>query len=69
MTQSKLHSIVEALTQTLVGYVINLGVQLIVYPLYGATFTLMQNIELGLIFLVVSFVRGYLIRRAFNRHA
>lgn len=65
--QSKLHSIIEAISNTLVGYVINLGVQIIVYPLYGATFTLMQNVQLGLIFLVVSLVRSYVIRRYFNK--
>jgi hypothetical protein len=65
--QSKRHSLYESLVGTLVGYVINLCVQLIVYPLYGATFTFFQNIQLCLIFLVVSLVRGYCIRRYFNR--
>ena len=65
--QSKLHSVIEAASNTLIGYVINLVVQIIVYPLYGATFTLMQNIQIGLIFLVVSLLRGYVIRRYFNK--
>ena len=62
MTQTQLGSFIEALANTLIGYLINLGVQLIVYPLYGAVFTLWQNIEIGLIFMVVSIVRGYVIR-------
>lgn len=65
--QSKRESITEALANTLFGYYINIAVQLMVYPLYGATFTLSQNIQLGLIFLGVSLIRGYLLRRHFNR--
>lgn len=65
--QSKRESVTEALANTLFGYYINIGVQLVVYPLYGATFTLSQNIQLGLIFLGVSLIRGYLLRRHFNR--
>ena len=64
--QSKRSSFIETLSQTLIGYFINLGVQFIVYPLYGAVFTVMQNVQLGLIFLVVSLLRGYAIRRYYN---
>ena len=66
MTQSKLWSFVEASANTLIGYAINLAVQLVLYPLYGATFTLTQNIEIGCVFMAVSLVRGYLLRRFFN---
>lgn len=64
--QSRRSSFIEALTNTVVGYLLNLVVQLIVYPLYGATFTLEQNLSIGLIFLVVSLVRSYVLRRIFN---
>ena len=66
MSQSKLGSVLEALTHTCIGYVLSLCVQLVIYPLYGATFTFRQNIEIGLIFMAVSIVRGYVIRRWFN---
>lgn len=65
--QTKLSSFLETAAQTFIGYVINLGVQLLIYPMYGAVFTLRQNIEIGLIFLIVSLVRGYCIRRVFNQ--
>ena len=65
--QSKRSSLIEAITNTLIGYVINLGVQVVIYPFYGASFTLSQNLQIGLIFLVVSILRSYLIRRHFNR--
>jgi membrane protein implicated in regulation of membrane protease activity len=67
--QSKYHSLIEAGAGTFIGYWINIGVAMIAYPLYGATFTLQQNIELGIIFLLVSLVRGYVIRRFFNKKA
>lgn len=66
MSQSRKRSMLEALTNTVGGYGINLIVQLIVYPLYGAVFTFNQNLQLGGIFFVVSFVRGYGLRRFFS---
>jgi hypothetical protein len=66
MSQSKFGSFLEALAHTCIGYVLSLCVQLIIYPMYGATFSFRQNIEIGLIFMAVSIVRGYVIRRWFN---
>lgn len=66
MSQSRLSSFIEALLQVVIGYVLSFIVQLIVYPAYGATFTFWQNIQIGLIFMVVSLARGYAIRRWFN---
>lgn len=64
--QSRIQSLLEAWANTIIGYVINLGVQLVVYPFYGATFTFGENIQIGLIFMVVSIIRSYGLRRAFN---
>lgn len=67
--QSRIQSFIEAWSNTIIGYFINLGVQLVVYPLYGATFSFGQNVQIGLIFMVVSIARSYVLRRAFNsRH-
>ena len=65
--QTRLQSMIEAWGNTIIGYLINLGVQLVVYPLYGATFTFGQNIQIGLIFMVVSITRSYGLRRFYNR--
>lgn len=64
--QSRLQSFLEAWANTIIGYFINLAVQLVAYPFYGATFTFGQNIQIGLIFMVVSIARSYVLRRAFN---
>lgn len=66
MEQSKLGSFIEALMNTVIGYILNLGVQLLVYPAFGATFTFTQNIYIGLIFMVVSITRSFVIRRYMN---
>ena len=66
MSQSRRHSMVEAITNTVVGLLVTLGAQLIVYPMYGATFTFSQNIQITFIFTVLSISRSYLLRRAFN---
>lgn len=65
--QSRLHSFIEAWSNTIIGYFVNLLVQLVVYPLYGATFTFSQNIQIGLIFMAVSITRSYALRRFFNK--
>jgi hypothetical protein len=67
MSQSRKHSMLEAWSQTIIGYFINLIVQIIVYPWFGATFTFTQNVLIGLIFMVVSIARGYALRRWWNR--
>ena len=66
--QSKRSSLVEAAINTVIGYVISLLVQLVAYPAFGHSFTLMQNLGLGVVFAIVSLLRGYVIRRWFNQY-
>lgn len=65
--QSKRHSLLEAVANTLIGYVVAILTQLAVFPLFGIHVSLEQDLAIGLIFLVVSLVRGYVLRRLFNR--
>lgn len=65
--QTKKHSLIESFTNVAVGYTINLGVQLIVFPLFGFNVTMADNLLIGLIFTVVSIARSYTLRRLFNR--
>lgn len=64
--QSRLSSFIESMANVLIGYFVALGVQLVVYPLYGAAFSFSQNIQIGLIFMAAAIVRSYVIRRWFN---
>lgn len=66
--QTRRSSLIEATINTVIGYAVSLLVQLVAYPLFGHSFTLPQNLGLGIVFAVVSLVRGYIIRRWFNQY-
>ena len=66
MNQHWKASAIEAASQTLIGYGISFGAQLVIYPAYGHSFTLGQNVQIGLWFMLLSFVRQYVLRRWFN---
>lgn len=68
MQQSKRHSLLEAVTNTAVGYFINLGVQIVVFPLFGMHITLAENVGIGAIFTGVSIARGYILRRLYETY-
>jgi putative flippase GtrA len=64
--QSRWMSLVESVTNVLVGYILAVATQYLVFPLFGLHATLSQNLMIGLIFTGVSLVRSYLLRRAFE---
>jgi hypothetical protein len=64
--QSRCMSLVEAVTNVLVGYGVAVATQWLVFPLFGLYATLQENLVIGLIFTSVSLVRSYLLRRAFE---
>ena len=66
MRQSRLMSLVEALANVLVGFLLALMTQLIVFPLFGMETTLGQNLAIGGIFTTVSLARSYVLRRMFE---
>lgn len=55
------------MTNVIIGYVLAIIIQIIIYPLYGITISIYDNISIATIFTVVSLVRCYIIRRLFNR--
>ncbi len=65
--QSKRRSALEAVANVLVGYVIAVLTQIVVFPLFGMHVPLSDNLLIGLLFTVVSLVRSYALRRVFNR--
>ena len=66
MKQSRAMSLVESLTNVAVGYGIAVITQILVFPLFGLTTTLSENMAMGAIFTVVSIVRSYMLRRLFE---
>lgn len=65
--QTRLQSLIEAWVNVIIGYFVALIAQLIVFPLYDLEVSFSQNLQIGLIFTVVSIARSYLLRRLFNR--
>jgi len=66
MMQSRWMSLVESVTNVLVGYIVAVVTQVLVFPLFGWHATLSENLMIGLIFTGVSLVRSYVLRRAFE---
>ena len=57
----------ESMTNVVVGYAINLVLVYTILHFLGYDIGLKDNASMGLIIAVVSFARGYTIRRVFNR--
>ncbi len=66
MKQSRWMSLVEAVTNVLVGYGGAGATQWLVVPVFGLYATLQETLLIGLIFTAVSLVRSYVLRRAFE---
>jgi hypothetical protein len=65
--QSRMHSVVETITNLLVGYAAAVLSQLVAFPLFGIHVPLETNLAIGLWFSAASIVRTYLLRRVFAR--
>lgn len=64
--QSKEESFLEAGTNVAIGFALSLVTQALAYPLLGIASTLTANSVIALIFTVVSLIRSYVVRRAFE---
>jgi len=64
--QTRLQSFIEASVNIVLGYVVALIAQLMIFPLFEIDITLGENILIALFFTVVSLIRMYLLRRFFN---
>jgi hypothetical protein len=67
MSQSRAMSLVEALTNVVVGYALAVATQFAVFPLVGVEIRTRQMLIVGLAFTLVSIVRSYVLRRLFER--
>jgi hypothetical protein len=65
--QTKRKSLIESVTQTVVGLVVSFGIQLVIYPLLNIPVTFSQNLIITSVFFIASIIRGYIIRRIFNK--
>lgn len=64
--QSSWMSLAEAITNIAIGYVIAVLTQVLVFPLFGLSASLGDNLGIGAVFTIVSLLRSFALRRAFN---
>jgi hypothetical protein len=66
MKQTRTASLVEALTNVAVGFVVAMLTQLTVFPLFAIEAGLQEHMSIATAFTVVSLLRSYALRRAFE---
>jgi hypothetical protein len=64
--QSRMMPLVEATANVLVGLIVAVATQIVVFPIFGLQASLGQNVLLALVFTGVSIVRSYALRRMFE---
>lgn len=64
--QSRWMSLLEAVANIAVGYGVAVLTQVLVFPLFGLSVSLGENLGIGAVFTIISFVRSFLLRRIFN---
>jgi len=69
MTQSRRASLIEAVANVTTGYALAVVTQIVVFPWFGLTTSVEQNLAIGAIFTVMSLIRAYALRRLFERWA
>ena len=66
MKQSRVMSMIEAATNVVVGYLLAIATQIVVFPWFGIETGLAEHMTIGLAFVVVSLLRGYALRLLFE---
>ncbi len=66
MKQSRAMSLVETATNVIVGYVLAIATQIVVFPWFGIETGLAEHLTIGVAFVGVSLARGYALRRLFE---
>ena len=65
--QSRRQSLIEAISNVIVGYVLAVITQIVVFPWFGLQVSLGDNLAIGAVFVTISLVRSYALRRLFER--
>jgi len=67
LKQTKLMSMVEAITNVLIGYTIATAATYVILPMHGYDVTTQKALSISLAFTGISLARSYILRRFFNR--
>lgn len=65
--QSRWHSFLETMTNIVIGFVVALLSQLLIFPAYGIHVSLSTDLAITAWFTLVSIIRSYLLRRWYTR--
>lgn len=65
--QSRRASLIEAVINVAVGFWIAVGVQALVFPIFGIATSFGTDLAIAAIFTAVSIARSYVMRRLFER--
>ena len=65
--QTKYQSLIESLTNILIGYLTALLSQMLIFPMFDIYVSFQDNLLIGLYFTIISLIRSYLVRRYFNK--
>jgi hypothetical protein len=64
--QSRRASAAEALLNIIIGFWISVLANIWLLPFWGYSVSIVQGIEIGILFTLISLLRSYLLRRLFN---
>jgi hypothetical protein len=64
--QTRLSSLIEAVINVAIGFVVSLVLTALVLPAYGHAVTWSENLQITGIFTISSILRSYAVRRWFN---
>ncbi len=59
-------SLVESITNVVVGYAVAVLTQITVFPLFGLQVSLVDNLAIGVAFTAISLARSFVLRRVFE---
>jgi hypothetical protein len=65
--QSRRQSLIEAITNVVVGYALAVLTQIVVFPWFGLQVPFRDNLAIGAMFVMISLLRSYALRRLFER--
>lgn len=67
MSQSKLHSLKESITNVAIGFCISLIATFFIFPAVGILSTPAQNVGVTICYTIIAVIRNYVVRRWFNK--
>ena len=65
--QSRVESLLESSINILIGYIVAVLSQLLIFPIFNIYVPLSDNLLIGAYFTAISLLRSYIIRRYFNK--